>query len=136
MTPKEFLLLAWQIDSRIERRAEELERLQTKLEAGRAANLSGMPRGGRYDWTDTAAKVADLQREICAEIEKLCRTKRAVNNAIDSVEDMRYRRLLEMRYRNYMTFEQIAAAMAYDVRTIHRLHGKALLRVRVPSEFA
>lgn len=136
MTPKEFLLLAWQIDSRIERRAEELERLQTKLEAGRAANLSGMPRGGRYDWTDTAAKVADLQREIRAEIEKLCMTKRAVNNAIDSVEDMRYRRLLEMRYRNYMTFEQIAAAMAYDVRTIHRLHGKALLRVRVPSEFA
>lgn len=133
MTPKEFLLQAWEIDSRIERRAEELDRLQTRLTAGRAANLSGMPRGGKYDWTDTAARVADIQREICAEIENLCRTKREVNAAIDTVEDVRYRRLLEMRYRNYMTFEQIAAAMSYDVRTIHRLHGKALLSVKLPK---
>ena len=133
MTPKEFLLQAWEIDSRIERRAEELDRLQTRLTAGRAANLSGMPRGGKYDWTDTAARVADIQREIRAEIENLCRTKREVNAAIDTVEDVRYRRLLEMRYRNYMTFEQIAAAMSYDVRTIHRLHGKALLCVKLPK---
>lgn len=136
MTAKDFLMMAWEIDKRIDRKTEERDRLQAKLTAGRAANLTGMPRGGRYDWTDTAAKVADIDKAICAEIGELCRIKREVNAAIDAVEDMRYRRVLELRYRNYMSWDRIAEEMGYELRHIYRLHGKGLLCVRVPERFA
>lgn len=134
MTAKEFLSQAWQIDKRIERRCEERERLMAKLTAGRAANLSGMPRGGRFDWTDAVSRLVEMDNQIGAEIMELCRIKREVNAAIDAVEDMRYRRLLELRYRNYYSWEKIAVEMGYDVRWVYRLHGEALLSVQVPEE--
>ena len=42
------------------------------------------------------------------------------------------RRVLEMRYRNYMTWEAIAVEIPCDIRTVYRLHGRALLNVNVP----
>ena len=134
MTAKDFLMQAWQIDRRIERRCEERERLMAKLTAGRAANLTGMPRGGRFDWTDAVARLVEMENEIGAEIMALCRIKREVNAAIDAVEDARYRRVLELRYRNYLSWPAIAEDMGYDIRHVTRLHGEALLCVRVPKE--
>ena len=133
MTAKEFLMQAWKIDDRIDERIEERERLLAKLTAGRGSNLSGMPRGGRYDWTDAVSRVIEADRAIAAEITKLCEVKRLVNDAIEAVADGRRRRVLELRYRNYMRWEQIADALGYDVRHVTRLHGEALLDVRVPE---
>jgi len=134
ITPKQFLSMAWDIDRRIERKIEERERLESKLTAGRITNLSGMPRGGRYDWTDAVSSVLRITDQINREINKLCAVKRLVNDAIDRVEDRRYRTVLELRYRNYHTWEEIALEMQYDERHVHRLHGEALLCVTVPEE--
>lgn len=134
MTAKEFLMQAWKIDDRIDERIEERERLLAKLTAGRGSNLSGMPRGGRYDWTDAVSRVIETDKSIAAEITRLCAVKRQVNDAIGAVADARRRRVLELRYRNYMRWEQIAEAMGYDVRWVYRLHGEALLDVKVPEE--
>lgn len=147
MTPKEFLSQAWHIDTRIEKRLAEIEALEEKRErvmakvtAGRGTNLSGMPRGGRYDWTDSVERAIEMDRAIKSTIDtirkdiiELCRVKREVNAAIDAVEDAKYRQVLELRYRNYMTWESIAETMGYDVRWVHRLHGKALQRVSYPQ---
>lgn len=143
MTAKEFLLTAWKIEDRIDDKLKALERMQEKrdrimaqLTKGRSANLTGMPRGGRYDWTDsleavieTDNAIQDLKNRMRREIAELCRVKREVSAAIAAVEDLRYRRLLELRYRDYLNWQDIADRMGYDVRQIYRLHGEALLRV-------
>ena len=98
------------------------------------ANLTGMPRGGRFDWTDAVARLVEMDNEIGAEIMELCRIKREVNAAIEAVENAQYRRLLELRYRNYMTWERIAEEMECEPRNVYYIHGKALLHVRVPKE--
>lgn len=136
MTAKEFLSKAWRIDRRIERKIEERERLQSRLTAGRMSSLTGMPRGGGYDWTDAAAQVLRLTEQIDDEINRLCTVKRLVNEAIDAVEDSKYRQVLELRYRNYLTWEEIAEDMGYETRWVYELHGRALLRVTVPEDFA
>lgn len=136
MTAKEFLSQAWRIDERIESRLEEIERLEARLESVRMASITGMPRGGASDWTDTANRVIDLKNRISAEMGELCRVKRLVNDAIDAVEDARYRRVLELRYRNYYTWERIAETMDYDSRWVRRLHASALACVVVPESFA
>lgn len=134
MTAKEFLSQGRAIDARIDRKTEERDRLYARLTAARGANLTGMPRGGRNDWTDAVAAVIALDDQIKAEIMALCALKRQINDAIAAVEDLRFRRLLELRYRNYMGWDAIAREMGYDVRHIYRLHGLALQAVRVPEE--
>lgn len=150
MTAKEFLLQAWQIDARIEDKIAEIDRIQekrerimAKLTAGRASNLSGMPRGGAYDWTDSIEAVIEADelirdhvQRVREEIKDLCRVKREVADAINAVEDIRYRRVLELRYRNFLDWLQIADRMGYDIRHVTRLHGEALLCVRVPKGYA
>ena len=71
MTAKDYLLRAWQIDARIDEKIAEIEhleekreRIMAKLTAGRASNLSGMPRGGRYDWTESVESVIETDELI------------------------------------------------------------------------
>ena len=129
MTAKEFLQQGWHIEQRIEKRKDERERLMAKLTSG-VQQLSGMPRGGVRDWTDTAIRIAELDRMLMADIDCLVTLKADICKAIDAVEDIRYRRLLELRYRNYESWEQIAVDMGYDIRWVYRLHGEALNQVK------
>ena len=132
MTAKEYLMRAWRIDAHIERKIEERERLMARLTAGRTASVTGLPRGSGYDWTDAVAKLVEMDARIGREITELCRVKRECIEAIEGVEDARCRWLLELRYRNYMTWEAIAEIMHYDVRHVQRIHGEALRLVKIP----
>ena len=96
------------------------------------AQLTGMPRGGGHDWTDDAIKhVEACAGRISAEIVALCAAKEAVWAAIDSVEGLTLRTVLEMRYRAYRTWEDIAEELGYEVRYVKKLHLKALNHVRI-----
>lgn len=127
-------MMGWRIESRIEAREEECERLRDRMTAVRRSMPSAGPRGGkRRDWTDTVAELDLAEERLRAEIEKLCRVKRIIAEAIDQVPIMNQRRVLELRYRNYMTWEEIALEIPCDIRTVYRLHGRALMKVRVPD---
>lgn len=135
MTAKEFLMQGWQIESRIDRRAEELERLRERAEAVRTSTPKQGPRGGRRkDWTDAVAALADAEARVNREIVELCRIKRLIDEAIGKVPALNQRRVLEMRYRNYMTWEDIASEIPCDVRYVYKLHGRALQQIVVSDE--
>ena len=129
MTAKEYLSQGWLLDQRIDARIAERDKLWERVLAARSPSLSGMPRGGQHDWTDAVDRVIDYTAEIDAEIRKLVRLKREIAETISAVEDDRYRVLLELRYRNYYTWEHIAEIMHYEVRQIYNLHGEALLKI-------
>ena len=135
MTAKEFLRRARAADRLIDQATERVERIRARLESGRMSNITGMPRGGASDWTDTANALIELERRVNARVRDMCRLKRLAMDAIDQVEEARLREVLELYYLDGMTWEQVAAAMHLDQRWIYRLHGKALLRVKVPEEF-
>lgn len=123
------------MDKRIERRAEEAARLRAKLEKSNS-HISDMPRGGDgSDWTDADIKVMELEQRIRQEIARLCEIKRQIGEAIDMVEDGRYRTLLEMRYRNYLSFEKIAVEMNYSYEWVKHMHRNALEKVIVPNGY-
>ena len=134
MTAKEFLRLARGADRRIDRATERVERLRARLEAGRLSQLTGMPRGGSSDWTETADKLIELEQIVNARVREMCRVKRLAMEAIEAVEEMRYREVLELYYLDGYTWEQVAKQMGYELRHVTRLHGKALLCVKVPEE--
>lgn len=135
MTAKEFLRRARSADRLIDQATERVERIRSRLESGRMSNITGMPRGGAADWTDTANALIELERRVNARVRDMCRLKRLAMDAIDQVEEARLREVLELYYLDGYTWEQVAAAMHLDQRWVYRLHGKALLKVKVPEEF-
>ena len=131
MTPKQYLAQARYIDERIEARIAERDRLLETVSAARSPQLTGMPAGGSKDWTDTVDKAADLSAIIDADIKRLILLKWEIWKVIDAVEDVRYRTVLELYYRAGYTWERIAEKMHYDLRYVYKLHGRALLKVKV-----
>ena len=134
MTAKEFLRRARAVDRRVDEATERVERIRAKLEAGRMSSLTGMPRGGAKDWTETADRLIELEQRVNAQVRAMVRWKLAAIDVIDAVEEARLREVLELYYIDGFTWEQVAQRMELDPRWVFRLHGKALLRVKVPEE--
>lgn len=135
MTAKEFLRSVRGIDRRIDETTERLDRIRARLESGRMSNLSGMPRGGTLDWTETADRVIELERRVNGQVREMCKLKHAAMDAIDAVVEVQLREVLELYYLDGLTWDQVAERMGLDRRWVFRLHGKALLRVTVPREY-
>lgn len=134
MTAKEFLRRARSVDRRVDEATERVERIRAKLEAGRMSSVTGMPRGGSSDWTQTADRLIELEQRVNAQVRDMVRWKLAAIDAIRSVGEPRLAEVLELYYIDGLTWEQVAQRMGLDQRWVYRLHGKALLLVRVPGE--
>jgi len=107
---------------RLQNEKERLSSIRDKI----TPTYSDMPKGGTSDKTDTTAAIIDLDLEIDYQIKKWTELGQEIKAVIDTVEDCNLRLLLKYRYINGMTFEQIAVAMNYSWRQIHRLHSEAL----------
>ena len=135
MTAKEFLRRARSVDRRVDEATERVKRIQARLEAGRMSSLTGMPRGGVSDWTETADRLIELEQRVNAQVREMVRWKLAAIDAIRAIEEPRLAEVLELYYIDGLTWEQVAQRMELDQRWVYRLHGKALLKVKVPEEF-
>ena len=133
---KAFLRRARGADRRIDEATERVERIRARLEAGRMSSVTGMPRGGAQDWTATADRLIELERDVNARIREMCRLKRLAQEAIDRVEKARLREVLELYYIDGYSWTQVAQRMDMDKRWVFRLHDRALLRVKVPEELS
>ena len=54
-----------------------------------------------------------------------------IRRVIETIEEDDLQALLILRYLNNQTFEQIAVGMDYSWRQIHRMHSKALSRLKL-----
>ena len=136
MTAKEYLNQAFRIDQRINSKLEQIESLRALL-TKTSSTLSDMPKNpnkGHSRTEDIVIKIMMIEDEIKGDIEKLVALKKDVSDAINAVEPVECRMLLELRYLCFHTWEDIAAEMDYTVRNVHLLHSKALGLVKVPED--
>lgn len=134
MTAKEFLRRARSVDRRVDEAQERVQRLRARLESGRMSSVTGMPRGGGSDWTETADRLIELEQVVNQRTRELVRWKLAAIDAIRAVEEPRLAEVLELYYIDGFTWEQVAQRMDLSDRHVKRLHGIALLRITVPEE--
>lgn len=118
-------------DSRINTNLEELNRLKamvTKITPTLKQDVvSG---GGSQDkLSDAVAKIVDLEAEIDKEIDFFIDARKAVTRTIDKVDDARLHTVLNMRYVQFKTWEQIACDMGCSYQWVCKLHGIALQAV-------
>lgn len=115
------------VDIRIEALDELIDRTRSKLEGSRASMVSDMPGGGGHgDWTNMICKLEEYE----AERERLDGIYREVKDAIERLEDERYRTALMLYYIMGKSWRMIADRMGYDERTVQRWHGRALQELK------
>lgn len=134
MTAKEFLRQARSVGRRVDELTERLDRLRAKLESGRMSAITGMPRGGAGDWTQTADRLIEMEQRVNAQTREMVRWKLAAIDAIRGVEDDRLSEVLELYYIDGFTWDQVAERMGLDKRWVFRMHGRALMKINVPKE--
>lgn len=125
---KEFLSQAFYIDKRIQSKMEQvstLNNLATKASVA-YSDMPGSATRNIHKMEDALLKIIDLETEINEDICKLVDTKKDIVHKIKDVENTEYQTLLELRYLNFKTWEQIAVEMNYELRWLYRIHNKAL----------
>lgn len=133
MDVKEFLSQHKIIDDCINAKLDEIKELRS-LATRLSPSISGESRsvGTVSDRVGrTAAKIADLEREVNDQIDRLIEVKAEINAMINSLDDILLRNLLERRYLLGFSWEKIAEDMGYTPRHITRLHNKAIERLQL-----
>lgn len=131
MTPKYYLSQALYLDQRIDSKIEQVDALNA-LVTKATSTLTDMPKHKSISTSsleDIVIKIIDLQQEINQDIDSLVDLKREIIQVIHEVEDKELQTLLEKRYLNYLTWEQIAVDMKYSIQHIYRLHSRALNKI-------
>jgi RNA polymerase sigma factor (sigma-70 family) len=121
------------LNKKIDRKYAEIERWRTML--GKVtAQYTSQPKGGGSIYGKTEeilAKTVDLEKEIDADVDRLISIRDNIKAIIEAVEDDREKLLLQYRYLDGRTFEEIAVQMNYSWRQIHRLHSRALTNLKM-----
>lgn len=126
---KEFLNRGYQSRIRIRAKKERIENWRRIAESITAAikpvaAFSSMP---SKKVEDCVCNIIELQEEIQEEIDGLVQVEREIGRAITkAVEDPTLRALLEMRYLNYLKWEEIAVRLDVTFRWTMALHRRAL----------
>ncbi len=134
MTAKEYLSQARYLDMRINSKIQQVASLNDLATKATSA-LTGMPHSPNHATStmeEAIAKIIDLQSEINNDIDRLVDLKRDISGIIKAVGNTEYQTLLEKRYLCFLSWEQIAVDMKYDLRYLHKLHSRALKECQIP----
>ena len=129
MNAKEYLSQATWLDQMIDSKLEQLEALKSLSIKVTSSFTQEKISGGNIEKSkmeSTIVKVIDLENEINADIDRLVDLKKNIQDTINKMEDINQQLLLELRYLSRKGWDEIAALMGYDPRTVYRMHGKAL----------
>jgi|LGVF01.2.fsa_nt_gb hypothetical protein len=80
---------------------------------------------------DCVAETDKLEQKLIDKIYEAIKTQRAIDNAIDCVEDDRLRLILSYRYIDGLKWENICCEANYSWKWIHILHNEALEKIEI-----
>ena len=135
MTAQEYFNQAYRLDQRINSKIEQLRTLN-ELALKATATYTGMPHSpnkGSQTMANTVDRIIDLQNEINHDIDELVDLKAEIREVIDAVPDTDLRLILEERYLNWKSWEQIAVSLGYNLRYVHKLHRLAREATKIPD---
>lgn len=137
MTPKEYLQQAYRIDRKIKLDIEKQSAMRSSL-FGKAVSYESdgtqhTPHGNGIE--AAMLRVLEYEERINAEIDMLTDTRLKIEQVINLVPDDTQREVLTRRYLLYQKWEYIAVEMNYNIKWIFKLHGKALSKLTIESDY-
>lgn len=132
MRAKEYLSQALWLDQRINTKLEQLATLRSlamKVTANQTAEKVSGGKDVKSPMANTIAKIVDLEREINGDIDRLVGLKAEIQETISQVSDVVSQILLELRYVNGKTWDEIANDLGFARSWVLRMHGVALKEI-------
>lgn len=94
-----------------------------------------MPHGHyQSDLSDYAVKMDELMEELKKERLQAVDEYNEIYKTISRLENENEKEVLVRRYINGDKWEEIAVKMNYGYRHIHKIHGSALINIKVPEQ--
>ena len=131
MTAKEYLNHAKTLDQRINVKLDRVSRLRAMTQKI-TASLDGEQVSRTRNVTsleDAIIRLMEEEESLNAAIDRLVDLKREVSGVLKQIDDTDCQLLLELRYLCYRSWEEIAEVMHMHIRTVYKVHGRALLKV-------
>ena len=134
MNAKDFLMRGINLERRVETIKDQIEHYKS-LVNDCSVTYSDSPKStaSNYKLEDCTQKIMDLQEELCSTMADLVDVTCEIGKAIQKLDNYDYQDLLVKRYVLGKTWEKIAEDMNYELRYIHKLHGKALRELKIFS---
>ncbi len=132
MTNKEYMSRGYQIEKRLKARRRRLEYLRSKVGAT-SHEMSGMPKGSpslSSQLEEMMIRIVDLEASIRKDEKELSIARAEIAESISSVKNENLATILQMRYLDYMSWEDIMVSMDYCRSYLYELHGRALRELR------
>lgn len=128
---KDYLSQAYHIEQRIHSKLSQVQSLRALASRATAtfSETLGNTSSNSQGMEDFLLKALDLEKEIHKDLIALMDLKQELVNCIKCVANPELQTLLELRYLCYESWREIAVKMRYDIRHVHRLHGRALQEV-------
>ena len=113
---------------RIHEQIVELRGRKTSI----SINLDGMPHGNQVsDLSNYAARYDELYRMYLDALDKSANRRVEISRAIEDVASEAERAVLTKRYLDGKVWEQIAYEMHYSRMQVNRIHGHALMHIKL-----
>ena len=130
MKAKEYLRHLQRLDTMINQKIKELNDLRMISQSTGGMDYSkervqSSPTGDA-PFVQSVLRIAELEKEINAEIDRFVDEKHTVINQIQALQNPRYIDILYKRYIEYKSLEQICVEMKFSYDHIRHLHGDAL----------
>ena len=147
MTVKEYLSQVYKIDRRIQITLAKAEKMRASVmhkSQTFGGEGSGTPAPDKIG--EAISKAVDYEHHADELVDKLVKMRLEIERAIQTVDDVVQREVLERRYLMFQRWESgydertgeyikgIAESMGYSERQIYRLHGKALRNVKMSAD--
>ncbi len=132
MKAKEFLQQARFLDQRINSKVREIEKMNA-LATNMSAVISDMPKSKGSTTSrmeDTVCKIIDYENEVREDLDRLISIKREINDTLEQIDEVDYRIVLQKRYLEMCSWEEIACDIDKKVRWVQMLHGRGLDKVQ------
>lgn len=135
MDAKQFLNQAYLMREFIAIREEQLSHLRDRADQiTPKPDITGVHKNNSYGEgvENILCQIVDLEAEITEDIGRMVEYMKQIKAAIATVDDVTLRILLEMRYLNFKTWDDIADELYYSKRSIYRIHNQAIEKIHIP----
>ena len=114
---------------------DEIIELKELAASVKAVDYSGMPHGSgnQKDLSDELARIDSLVEKLGAEKESCVESYVSIEKQIKEIKNEDENDVLFYRYVKGLRFWEIAEKMDYSEQWVHKLHGRALAHLKLPT---
>ena len=129
MTAKEYLSQVKKLDVQIDLDLRELSRwrdLSKRISAGNTEPNYNSNRNIDAPFVKCIDNIIELENKINSEVDTLAVLKSRITDIFHSIDNSDYQAVLELRYLDYLKWNEIASKMEYSRRWVYKIHAQAL----------